>query len=128
MCSGAGNEVANWAEVFIVVGTVSGPCREGVAEHRQPALGLLGRNLVLQDIPVLGQQVSISGPSCDPKPVAVASDFCGVSASEVVGEDERVRVCCARKHLATGPSCLLGILAEAAVPMRLHDLDRAVSQ
>jgi hypothetical protein len=49
-----------------------------------------------------------------------------VSAGEVVGEDERVRVCSARKHLVTGPSFLLGILAEAAVPMRLHDLYRIV--
>src|ERR1700694_773722 len=68
----------------------------------------------------------VSGPSGYAKLVAVAGDFCGVSAGEVVGEDERVRCCCARKHLVTGPSCLLGILAEAAVPMRLHDLDRIV--
>src|ERR1700694_225755 len=68
----------------------------------------------------------VSGPSGYAKLVAVAGDFCGVSASEVVGQDERVGVCSARKHLVTGSSCLLGILAEAAVPMRLHDLDRTV--
>src|ERR1700730_6636257 len=60
------------------------------------------------------------------KPVAGAPDFCGVPASEVVGQEERVRVRSARKHLATGPPCLLGILAEAAVPVRLHDLYRIV--
>src|SRR3984893_16150306 len=60
------------------------------------------------------------------KPVAGAPDFSGVPASEVVGQEERVRVRSARKHLATGPPCLLGILAEAAVPVRLHDLYRIV--
>src|ERR1700730_10281857 len=68
--------------------------------------------------------------SADPahysKPVAGAPDFCGVPASEVVGQEERVRVRSARKHLATVPPCLLGLLAEAAVPVRLNDLYRIV--
>jgi hypothetical protein len=33
-------------------------CREGVAEHGQPAFGLLGGGLVLDDIPVFGQQTA----------------------------------------------------------------------
>src|SRR6476646_6830112 len=34
---------------------VSGRCGETVAEHRQPALGLLGGGFVLDDIPVFGE-------------------------------------------------------------------------
>src|SRR5260370_6648806 len=40
MCSGECSEVTNWAEIFIVVATGSGLCREGFADNGQPALGL----------------------------------------------------------------------------------------
>src|SRR6202011_3864181 len=36
--------------------TVSCPCWEGLAEHGQPTHGFLGGGLVLQDIPMLGEQ------------------------------------------------------------------------
>jgi hypothetical protein len=48
MCAPGHSEVADWAESFIVAGTVSGSGREGVAEHRQPAFGLLCGGLELQ--------------------------------------------------------------------------------
>ena len=58
ICAPGHREVVNWAESFIVAGAVSGPGREGVAEHRQPAFGLLGGGLVLDDIPVFDQDTA----------------------------------------------------------------------
>jgi hypothetical protein len=48
-------QLVNWAESFIVAGTASGSGREGVAEHRQPAFGLLGGGLELQHVPVFDE-------------------------------------------------------------------------
>jgi hypothetical protein len=33
LCSAGHSEVVNWVDSFITVGTASGTCREGVAEH-----------------------------------------------------------------------------------------------
>jgi hypothetical protein len=57
------------AEILIVAGTASGPCREAVAEHGQPALGLLGGGLVLQDIPVFGEQAVLHAHDVHGDPV-----------------------------------------------------------
>src|SRR5882724_1862488 len=67
-----------------------------------------------------------SDPALDTELVAVPFDLGGLSAREVTGEDERVRIRGAGENLPAGASRLLRVLTEAAVPMRFHDLHRIV--
>src|SRR5260370_30471705 len=55
-CSYAGIVVGLRHSASEAASTVSYPCWEGLAEHGQPTHGVLGGGLVLQDIPMLGEQ------------------------------------------------------------------------